>query len=296
MNPVISAFLKSEEDRSDVRADVNVVDSTLNVWFDHDEPEPAVVFLLFRAALQLRGFQLFPDPEPQQRRYEGRASRWWGIRGKLQVTLVLAGRHVETMFYREDPLPGMEPKARNRPDKLVRMPYLKRKQVELEVSKLVDLLHVTYPVRTLLAEPRVHPDASTAWEYITFRSRMSREYDPDKGYAVPRGDYNRRTADGVLLEQGMGVYFTDAKGRWLHGRAYYNVDRSWWVMTGRFHVVAKGCFELFAVPPGPIRLKNNHRFSLRRINALIMRAADAQQPGRMQELQSVRERCTAAYH
>ena len=78
-------------------------------------------------------------------------------------------------------------------------------------------------------------------------------------------EYNRKSADGTMLEHGMPIWFTDFKGRICTGIAHYNINNMWWVEAGEYSYTNKACFELFTKQPENLRVKRNQAASKQRL-------------------------------
>lgn len=93
-----------------------------------------------------------------------------------------------------------------------------------------------------------------------------------KNHGLP---YNRKSADGVMLDHGMPIWFTDSKGRICPGTAYYNINNMWWVVSGRYSYTNKACCELFAQQPEGLRVKRNQSLRRKRLEREMSKATAA---------------------
>ena len=269
---------------------VNKHDSHFGIWFEHVD-EPALrAFRLVKALLNRRGYRLAEDPNINKNYKSLNPTHRLGIRDGLEVAVTVSGRHVEVLFFQN--LHNVENRSGGRYDfdKLQRMPYLMRLRVEMEFRKLTDVLSSNFAV-TVRAQPagRPMPTGLTSQEVIEQRSRASCHYRAELGRADWNGDYNRRTADGQLLDQGTSVYFTDLKGRWQQGAAFYNLNNMWWVACGKYGLMNKSSFELHVAKPELLRRKDNRKYSLKRIEALIGKAVERQDYLAAHQLKTVRD-------
>ena len=256
---------------------VHLHDSSAGIWFEHVDEHAAVAFRKVKTLLKRLGYALGEDPHIKRHYPSLNSSQRLGRKGELEVAVSHCGRTVDVEFFQNIHNVSNRSGGRYDFDKLSRMPYLMRKTVQLALARLVAGLRETFDVTVTEPTPaRPSPDGLTAEQWVERRSRESGHFRPELGRADWHGEYNRRTADSQVLEQGCIVYFTDPKGRWQTGRAYYNLNSMWWVVSGRYAVTNKPCHELWCTRPEFLRKKDNRSYSLKRIEKLITAAVSKQ--------------------
>ena len=157
-------------------------------------------------------------------------------RGDLKADLSVGGRVIRFEMYQSINTP-------NRPDhggkyefdKEKIMPFLIRIQMEYTRKTIKENLIRSFGYNFAPKDPEMGPNGLTAHEYMRHKIESNWHYDPEIGRI--RGEeetYNNRSADGSTLKHNERVWFYDSKGRLLTGKAYYNINNMWWVVTGKY--------------------------------------------------------------
>lgn len=276
-------------------------DADLHVW---EEPEGPVrddwrrqfkkdVFL--RIAQQLRRMGWHTEvPSDMVEQYGRRFAedRRYCRKGDLQGFLDLSGRHIEFQMW-QDVANGENPNGgRYDFDKEKRMPYLLRLEMERTRRRLRAYLcnvFSGYEFSDAKNDGRSEkrgPGALTAMEWVEACWASSWHFKGDtRTYQI--SDYNRKSADGKLIEHGQRVYFADRKGRMSTGIAYYNINNMWWVVSGKYEVNNEAAFELYVENPGDLRRKRNERPRRKRLEAELAKAVKAMDFRRAETLKGV---------
>lgn len=265
-------------------------DSTLSVWNENVDEHIETVYQAVKRYLKRRGWPMVPDPATKERYPCLSKHHYYGRKGNLELKVSLSGRHLEVVCFQN--VANVENRNGNYYDfdKMKRMPYLLRKQTEMTLGNLEQMLtdKFNYPAATHTF-PFPGINGSTALEFVQNHIATSGHFKPALGRADWHGDYNRKSADGQLLEHGAPVYYLDRKGRWVFGTAYYNLNNMWWVVTGKYGWSNEGSHSLFVAKPEDLRTKSNSGVAFRRINALIAKAAADRDFMRAHVLQTVLE-------
>lgn len=198
-------------------------------------------------------------------------------KGDLQGLLDLSGRHIEFQMW-QDVANGENPNGgRYDFDKEKRMPYLLRLEMERTRRRLRAYLcnvFSGYEFNDTKKDGRREkrgPGALTAMEWVEACWATSWHFKGDTNtYQI--SDYNRKSADGKLIEHGQRVYFADRKGRMSTGIAYYNINNMWWVVSGKYEVNNEASFELYVDNPGDLRRKRNERLRRKRLERELAKA------------------------
>ncbi|WP_211109550.1 hypothetical protein [Azospirillum tabaci] len=193
--------------------------------------------------------------------------------GDLEAMLELRGRHISfEMFQSVANRNG----GRGGFDKLERMPFLLRMRCIATMRKVTTFLRarhgysVELPSATSL---ELQPGGMTAPQFVAAKNAEDKwRFKQELGRAAWGGDYDRKSADGVLLEHGQPVYLLDRAGRWLRGTAFYNINNIWWVATGPYSVISKSCSELRTTPPENLRRKANQHERRHRLERELSKA------------------------
>ena len=91
-----------------------------------------------------------------------------------------------------------------------------------------------------------------------YNSELSRA---DWGY-----DNNRTSKDGLLIEHGQDVYFTE-RGRLMKGVAYYDLNNRWTIAYGKYDVNYVSCGEIIINP----NIKKGRKFHERYIDGRLQK-------------------------
>lgn len=243
---------------------INIHDSHLGIWQDdaRDETLRSEVYAELIRQMRGRGWSIHRDPRVHQHYRCLSPNNRLGARGTLRCEIELAGRTVKVEFW--STTAKQENRNGRRYDfrKLKRMAKLDRLRVELEFRRIIAWLQTVAPIKVerrddhdLPPMKRIEKDYAESWHK-----------DKELGRPVPSGDYNRKSKDGSLLEQGQPVWFADRKGRIVRGTAYYNINNMWWVIAGgKLHNEA--CFYLLTKAPADLRAKRNERARRNRLES-----------------------------
>ena len=244
---------------------VNIHDSHFGIWQDNatDMTFNEEVFQPILKGFRKRGWRITADP--QVYRHHRRISKSYRIaaKGQLRAEIKICGRCIELEFWSEAATPGTNRTGpRYEFDKLKRMPYLDRQRTRLEFRRLLAWLEKLAPVSVshrdktgLSPMERIQKDYAESWHTVK-----------ELGRPTWSGDYNRKSADGHLLEHGQTVWFRGDCGRYLRGTAYYNINNMWWVIAGG-SLRNKSSSELHANQPANLRSKVQRRTRRDRLEA-----------------------------
>lgn len=199
-----------------------------------------------------------------------------GNKDELQCILKQTGRCIELEFYQDVyNIDRKDGQGRYCFNKFERMPYLMQLEFRRTINRLTKYLQNVfgYQLKTKTGKSaKCGPGALTAYEWIKQDWESCSHYSPEVGHRAISGDYNRKTADGQLLQHGQRCYTTDRKGRVITGTAYHNINNMWWVVSGKYGWDNKACFEIYAVAPENIRQKRNERLRRGRLESVLASA------------------------
>lgn len=213
-------------------------------------------------------------------------------KGDLQGFLDLSGRCIKFEMW-QDVANGDNPNGgRYDFDKEQRMPYLLWLEMERTRRRLRSYLcnvFSGYEFRADRHDGRMNkrgPGLLTALEWLDRCYKTSWHFKGDTSqYTI--SDYNRKSADGEMLNHGQRVWFVDRKGRICTGVAYYNINNMWWVVTGKYDVRNEAAFGLYVECPENPRQRRNGRLRRDRLESELSKAVKSMDFQRAQVIKDI---------
>lgn len=193
-------------------------------------------------------------------------------KGDLKADLRLCGRHIEFKMFQNINAPDRPDwGGRYQGDKEQHMPYLMRLEMERTRRRIRDYLcNVFDSYEFKPGKPEAGPGKLTATEFVFQTIADSWHYVPELGHArISMPGRNDKSADGKTVTHGCPVYTTDMKGRIIKGTAYYNLNSSWWVVTGKYGYTCAQAGDIYLENPGNLRAKRNQRTRRGRLEAKL---------------------------
>jgi hypothetical protein len=233
--------LKGEAMPDQLSDKVFFVDSTVHVWRDSAESEESLKLMRkLLGVLYRHGWQLGRDPHTDKHyKCIGKYHRR-GRRGDLEMKSDSCGRHVEIKFFQNVANVENRNGGEYDFDKLQKMPYLLRLRTQFEMAA------IAAEAERLGFKFRRDRKPVDAMDFI----RLKREKNPHAGHERIY-DYNCKSGDGDLLEDGQFRCFYGYRGHLLGGTIYHNINNMWWVVTNPGgHPENVGSFRLFSWRPG----------------------------------------------
>lgn len=265
--------------------DIRIHDSSFGIWQDNanDESFYTDVFKPLVANFKKRGWKVTADPETLKHyRSLSKFSRL-AVKGDLHADIEIRGRNIAVQFWSEAAESGGNSNGKRYDfDKLKRMPYLDRQRVLLAFHRMGAWLGAMAPVSIT----NTNAFALSPMERIEKGYAESPHTKEELGRPTWSGDYNRKTADGALLEHGQKVWFRNECGRFFHGAAYYNINNMWWVISGGV-LRNKGSFELHANQPADLRDKLHTRIRREALERLLRKAISGRDYRRAETLDRI---------
>lgn len=205
-------------------------------------------------------------------------------KGDLKADLALSGASITFQMFQNVNAPDRpDHDGRYQSDKEKHMPYLMRLEMERTRRRVRDYLCNVFSGYYLDTEAmRTFGNREVGPGHLTALARIQLHYEQschfkgenwDKYKAGPGMTYNLDSAEGVNLEHGQTVWFTDRKGRWQRGQALYNINNMWWVVTGPYSYTNLCCNELHTIPPESPLVKVNLARRRKRLEVLMSQAA-----------------------
>lgn len=235
---------------------VNIHDAQIGIWQDdaRDASFRTDIYASLIRGLRGRGWSVKRDPKVHQHHRCISQDHRLGSRGSLRCAIEITGRVVKVEFWSTLSPQDNRNGRRYDFDKLDRMPHIDALRVELEFRRIIRWLETLAPVKV----SRRSESDLTPMGVITRRYADSCHTDKALGRPDWHYDYNRKSADKTLLEQGQTVWLHDRKGRVIRGVAYYNLNSMWWVVAGG-QLFNESCGALHVRQPADLRTKQNER-------------------------------------
>jgi hypothetical protein len=271
---------------------IRIHDSSFGVWWtavDEDRMKKEVYGPIIRH-LRDRGWKIGEDPQIKKNYPKLNRTHRYGRLGNLEMEMRICGRCVEVEFFQN--VANVENRNGGRYDfhKLDRMPYLLHLKTIATLRSLTRLLTTSgdYVIQDK-EEPHkaMRKTKITAMECLKARYAECCHTKPELGRPDWHADYNRKSAEGALLEHGQTVWITDRKGRWLRSTAYYNLNNMWWVVTGPYSIENHSCGDLHTVKPTNLRQKDNARLRRKRLEEEMSRAIQTMNFARAAKLKAI---------
>lgn len=252
--------------------EVRLHDTNIGIWQD-DANDPSFRSEIFRplvAFMRRQGWTLGPCPKTTEHYPSLRHDHKLAQNGELRGSVGISGRHIEVDLWAETWAQTNRNGHRYDFDKRQRLDYLDRLRVQLFESRIIAWLERRANVTVTRCEkPRL------AMDRIAKAYAESCHTDKVLGRPVCDYDYNRKSADGDLIEHGQIVWTTDSKGRIVRGRAFYNINSMWWVVLAKDKLTNESCGHIYTAPPADLRWKRNLRHRRERLERLIAAAVAA---------------------
>ncbi|MFV1728647.1 hypothetical protein VWY34_15500 [Phaeobacter sp. JH20_02] len=252
------------------KLEINLYDSHIGIW-QEDPNDPSFKEEVYGGLILLlrdRGWTAHKDPETKRNWASLSPNTRQAAKGNLRAHIQTAGRCVELEIWssiaRQDNRNG----RRYDFDKFKRMPFLDQKSFILERSKLLSWLQDNF---VTAIKDRSH-EPKSADEKLAQKYDECTHTDPELGHPNWHADYNRKSADGRLLEHGEVVWFAGPDGRLRRGQAFYNLNNMWWVKVSPYELTNMACSRLFSNQPDDLRRKRNTRARRAKLESLISAA------------------------
>ncbi|MAM41704.1 MAG: hypothetical protein CL949_25085 [Erythrobacter sp.] len=269
-----------------MRQPINIIihDSHIGIWQDDpaDSTFRAEIYGPLIRQMRERGWAIGRNDQVHRHYRCLSPDRRVGARGTLLCDIEISGRVVKVDFWSTTAKQENRNGRRYDFDKMARMSKLDRLRVELEFRRIVAWLESLAPVEV----KRRGGENLSPMERIQKGYADSWHSDKELGRPVCKYDYNRKSADGHLLEQGQTVWIPDSKGRMLRGQAFCNLNSMWWVIAGGA-LFNKGCSDIFANVPCDLRTKRNARARRSRLEKELQTAVQRMDYRRAETLKTI---------
>lgn len=214
-------------------------------------------------------------------------------KGDLQGRLDLSGRCIKFEMW-QDIANGDNPNGgRYDFDKEKRMPYILWLEMERTRRRLREYLcnvFSGYQFQDQLRDgrhPKRGPGSLTAVEWVEQHIRSSGHFNEELGHAPINMKRNAQSADGGIIAHGARVYAIGHDDRVVVGTAYYDLNSSWWVVTGKYGAICVQSSNIYLDNPGDLRRKRNERKRRSRLESELSKAVKAMDFQRAQVIKDI---------
>ena len=265
-------------------------DTTVSVWeesVNENELKQAVMDPFIRF-LRSKGWKIGRCPRIyKQYRILNKWNRYCR-KGGLEASLSLSGRTLKFEIYQNVANVENTNGGQYDFDKLEKMPYLLRQHARVAMQQAHSFLSDTFGYRPpAKKEAVIGPGKMTALDAAQHMMENSGHYQEHLGRANWHSDYNRKSADGELIEHGQQVFFRDCVGRIGIGQAFYNLNSAWYVVTGKYTMSHVMCSDIYINNPGNLKAKRNASIRRRRLEKLMAKAISEMQFLRAEQLKNI---------
>ena len=155
-------------------------------------------------------------------------------------------------------------------DKLEKMPYLIKKEMELTMNKIGRFLNELGYENCTKPSPKTAVDKiKNSYVESWHKPQTSMDFqlsDLDGTTDVP---YNSKDRDGKQLFCGQIKYYRDHKGYLARGKIYHNINNMWWMILNKQQIQNVADFELFDLSSNEkIGRQKKHRIPLEKKDTL----------------------------
>lgn len=276
-------------------------DASLNVW---ESPSGMVmgtwenefkktVFLRIVQQLNRMGWTC-TIPEEKVKRYGlsfARSHRYCR-HGEVEAELSVSGCHIELKMYQNVQNVDNRNGGQYCFDKEGRMSYQQRLRMEYTRRKLRDYLCNVFSGYSFEAErnPKVGPGRGrvTAMEWMQKAIRATGHYREELGHASIGMKCNETARDGGTIKHGETIWYHDRKTqRVFKGTAFYDLNSSWFVVSGRYGHSIVQASDIFTSEPIHLRRLVDAAKRRKRIEGLMQSAISSMDFERAAKLRDI---------
>lgn len=197
-------------------------------------------------------------------------------KGDLQADLSISGRCIELKMWQDVANATHRSGGKYEFDKEPKMPYLLRLEMERTRRRIRDYLCAVFSDYSFAPpKPKMGMSGVTAMEYAAHSRRTTGHYVAELDRARICNPGYDTSADGHPLENGVKVYAEDYRGRIITGTAFYSLNGSWQVVTGRYDVAYVWHTQIWVNSPGNLRVRRNAGIRRKRLEGELSKAVVA---------------------
>lgn len=210
--------------------------------------------------------------------------------GLIEGELSISGRHIELKMWQNVVPSENRNGGKYDFDRAKRMPYVIRLEMERTRRRIRDYLcnvfegYVFVPDRPEIGS---HTGGVTAQEWCDHARRTCTHYRPELDRARISNEGQDVSADGHHLENGTHVYAKTRRDRIIRGIAYYDLNGSWWIVTGRYGIEREYHNRLFIQCPWNPRERRNEALRRKRLEEEMAKAVKAMNFRRAEALRDI---------
>ena len=215
--------------------------------------------------------------------YGGNVARWSAERrrictkGDLKGELETSGRTIKFQMWQSINCPTRpDHDGRYESNKEAVMPYVLRLEMERTRRRIRDYLcGVMEGYEFKAQDPKLGFNGVTAMEYAAHSRRTSGHYVPELDRARICSSSYEFSADGHKLENGTRVYAQTWRGRMVTGVAFYDLNGTWQIVTGRYGLERAYHNQIWVENPGNLRARRDTGQRRKRLEGLLASATKA---------------------
>ena len=180
-------------------------------------------------------------------------------KGDLKADLEMSGRSIELKFFQSLNTPDRaDHEGRYQKDLEDHMTYMMRLEMERTRNRIITYLCNVFTGYELGQEyrPTVGPRGITALEWKDRELRRSGHFVEALGHARIHSPRSETGRDGGKIVHGATVWFMDWRTkRVFRGTAFYDLNDSWYVISGKYAFNVVQIQDMYAAPPETLRVR-----------------------------------------
>lgn len=202
-----------------------------------------------------------------------------GIKDGLEIEVAASGAGLDIDFWENvtDHTADNSNGGRYVFDKESKMPYRQLCRFRATKLKIITFL-TTYHDYTVMENARpLFPKRHTGLELVQqdYDESCHRDGSDIWNANLQRiCEYNAKSADGHQIEHGSMIWTRNYHGRWVYGRAMYNINNMWWVLSGKWDRYNKANFEIYTEKPADLNVRVSREKATRSLESKIKKAVD----------------------
>ncbi|MBT2909653.1 hypothetical protein PL84_03535 [Vibrio anguillarum] len=202
-----------------------------------------------------------------------------GIKDGLEVEISANGVGVDIEFWENvvDHTADNSHGGRHIFDKESKMPYRQLCRLRATKLKIINFLTKYHDYILMDNAHPLFPQRHTGLDLVQKHYDESWHHDGSDIWdkSLQRiCEYNARSADGNQIEHGSMVWTRDYKNRWVYGRAMYNINNMWWILSGKWDRYNKANFEIYTSKPADLNVRVSRERATRSLESKIKSAVD----------------------
>lgn len=223
-----------------------------------------------------------PEVEPHAKKAYGKYAiesarrKRFCQKGDLKADLEMSGQSIGLKFFQSINTPDRaDHEGRYQNDKEKHMTYMMRLEMERTRNRITTYLcnvFTDYKIGEPY-HPPIGPRGITALEWKDKEQQRSGHYVKELGHARISCERSQTARDGGIIANGDTVWFKDYyTKRIFRGVAFYSLNQSWYIITGKYARSVVQIHEIYSKPPVNIRERLSHEYREKRLNNELNKA------------------------